>query len=227
VEDRGGSYSSKHTAMSDQKLARREKVELVRERLEGAEVEFAGVLAAAREADEQALTILYKEHQPALRAFLEGMAPGHGDDLASETWISLARTLPSFEGDEHAFKRLLYTIARRRVADHGRASGRRHSLVTRMGSAAPPRARDVAEEAIERDSARQAVLRITSLLPRAQAEVILLRVVAGLTVPEVASVTGNTLGRVSVLQSRGLARLAARIGDRSSWERWKKSARSR
>ena len=57
----------------------------------------------------------------------------------------------------------------------------------------------------------EAVRRIVSLLPRDQAEIVLLRVVAGLPVDEVAAITGRRPGTVRVLQHRALRRLAERL----------------
>lgn len=57
----------------------------------------------------------------------------------------------------------------------------------------------------------EAARRIVALLPPDQAEVILLRVVADLSVEQVAAIIGKRPGTVRVLQSRGLKRLAERI----------------
>ncbi len=53
-----------------------------------------------------------------------------------------------------------------------------------------------------------AARRIVALLPADQAEVILLRVVADLSVDQVAKIVGKRPGNVRVLQSRGLKRLS-------------------
>lgn len=54
----------------------------------------------------------------------------------------------------------------------------------------------------------EAAQRIVSLLSADQAEVILLRVVADLSVDQVAKIIGKRPGTVRVLQSRGLKRLS-------------------
>ena len=48
-----------------------------------------------------------------------------------------------------------------------------------------------------------------------QREVLLLRMAAGLTAPEVAAIVGKTTGAVKALQHRGLASLARVLGLRS------------
>ena len=57
----------------------------------------------------------------------------------------------------------------------------------------------------------EAVRRIVALLPPDQADIVLLRVVAGLPVEEVAAITGRQPGTVRVLQHRALRRLADRL----------------
>jgi RNA polymerase sigma-70 factor (ECF subfamily) len=54
---------------------------------------------------------------------------------------------------------------------------------------------------------------LTSVLPAEQAEVLMLRVVGGLPVEEVARVVGKRPGTVRVLQHRALRRLASQLRD--------------
>jgi RNA polymerase sigma-70 factor (ECF subfamily) len=181
---------------------------------------FDPLLAAAASGDQGALVALYRAHHPALVRFLAGLAPGEAEDLASETWIDMCRGLSRFEGNELDFRRLLFTIARRRAIDYGRGRRRRRTDLGDLGEhAGPARGEDPAEIAANRDASRRAVRRITALLPRSQAEVILLRVVAGLSVADVARIVGKTPGAVSVLQTRGLQRLASRIESPARWDR--------
>ena len=182
--------------------------------------ELDPLLAAAASGDQGALVALYRAHHPSLVRFLTGLAPGEAEDLASETWIDICRGLSRFEGNELDFRRLLFTIARRRAIDYGRGRRRRRTDLVDLGEhAGPAHGGDPAEIAANLDASRRAVRRITALLPRSQAEVILLRVVAGLSVADVARIVGKTPGAVSVLQTRGLQRLASRIESPARWDR--------
>jgi RNA polymerase sigma-70 factor (ECF subfamily) len=60
-------------------------------------------------------------------------------------------------------------------------------------------------------SRAEAALAFIAGLPRAQAEVVLLRVVGGLDAAEVGAIVGKTPGAVRVLQHRGLSRLAEQL----------------
>ena len=67
-------------------------------------------------------------------------------------------------------------------------------------------------EAIDRMSAQEAIALVTSVLSEEQAEVVLLRVVAGLDTALVSEMLGRPENWVRVTQHRGLRRLADRLG---------------
>jgi RNA polymerase sigma-70 factor (ECF subfamily) len=71
-------------------------------------------------------------------------------------------------------------------------------------------AADAADVALERISTHS-VVALLSALPADQAEIILLRVVAGLSARDVARIVGKTPGAVRVAAHRGLRRLAAMV----------------
>jgi RNA polymerase sigma factor (sigma-70 family) len=181
--------------------------------------QFEGILTAAQDGGEWAVAILYRSLHPALIRFLRARAGEDADDVASETWLAVARALHSFTGDETAFRSWVFTIAHRRLIDHHRSAARRPS--TRSLSPAEGDGEDITLElpggddtadAVEAALAgNEAVRRIVALLPPLQAEIVLLRVVAGLSVEEVAGITRRRPGTVRVLQHRALRRLADRL----------------
>jgi RNA polymerase sigma-70 factor (ECF subfamily) len=167
------------------------------------------LVAEASRGDADALTVLYRRFHGSLVGFLWGLASNEAEDLAAETWIDVAGALRDFRGDGAAFRGLLFTIARRRAIDHGRKRLRRRTEPMDVHSLQlVDRTADPADVIADLDGSREAISRITELLDRAQAEVVLLRVVAGMSVPEVARVIGRSPNAVSVLQRRALHRLA-------------------
>ena len=130
------------------------------------------------------------------------------EDVASQVWVEVVAGAETFRGDESAFRRWVFTTARRRGLDHRRRWWQR-SVVLR-----PPGAyeleRSVVDEPAGNDEAA-AVARIRRL-PAAQAEVVLLRVLVGFSTEEVAAITGRTTGSVRVIQHRALRRLALELG---------------
>jgi RNA polymerase sigma-70 factor (ECF subfamily) len=173
--------------------------------------DFDAVLAAAVGGDESAVVRLYRDVNPSLVRFLAAQAPGFGDDLAQEVWIAAARQLASFAGDERGFRAWIFTIARRRLIEHWRRSRRRpehlvdpSTMETVAGSV------HAADSAVVGDDA---VRSIVAGLSRAQAEIVLLRVVAGFDADEVAQITGKRPGAVRVIQHRALRKLAAQFSE--------------
>ena len=175
--------------------------------------DFAEVLAAAQEGNEQAFSRLWRDCNPALLRYLRVIAPDSAEDVAAETWLHVVRKLTSFRGDEQAWRAWLFTTARRRMIDQARHRSRRpeRALEEALPSQLPVSV-DTADLAIEHIDTRSAMA-LVSQLPPHQAEVILLRVVAGLDTETVACLVARTPGAVRVAAHRGLRRLAAILAE--------------
>lgn len=170
--------------------------------------EFGAVLEAAQNGSEKAFSALWHDANPALLRYLRVIAPQVADDVAAETWVHVIRGLTAFRGDEAAWRAWLFTTARRRVIDEARRSARRPAApLEEMTQAHAPAAPDAAEVALENLDTRAAIA-LVSKLPPLQAEVILLRVVAGLDTEAVAKLVDRSPGAVRVAAHRGLRRLA-------------------
>ena len=122
-------------------------------------------------------------------------------------------------GDDAQFHTWMFTIARNRLIDWQRREGRRRSVaVAPEDLVERPADDDPAITAVDALRADAAVSLVRACLPRDQAEVILLRVVGGLDVGEVAAIVGKQPGNVRVLQHRGLRQSGRearrRVGER-------------
>jgi RNA polymerase sigma-70 factor (ECF subfamily) len=169
--------------------------------------DFPAVLAAAQHGDEAAFAVLWRDGNPALLRYLKVMAPDSAEDVTAETWVTVVRGLDRFRGGEDAWRAWLFTTARRRAADEGRRRSRRpESPAAEVGEGHWPAA-DTADQVLENLATRAAVTAVASL-PPLQAEVIMLRVVAGLDTDAVARLVGRSPGAVRVAVHRGLRRLA-------------------
>ncbi|MCP3912083.1 MAG: RNA polymerase sigma factor [Actinomycetia bacterium] len=163
----------------------------------------ATVIDRAKDGDEQAFGLLFRENHAILVRYAGGLGTRNPEDVVSQVWFEVARSIGSFEGDESNFRGWIFTICRRRVIDAHRTRSRRPE--TPVAEPAAPHPSPPADE--ELDAADRAVELMASL-PRAQAEVIMLRVIAGLSVEEVAELTDRRPGTVRVLAHRGLRQLA-------------------
>jgi RNA polymerase sigma-70 factor (ECF subfamily) len=172
---------------------------------------FEDVLVAAQGGDELAFAHLWRSINPRLVRYLRTLTPATAGDVASETWIQVIRNLSKFAGDELAFRGWIFTIARNKVTDAQRRDRRRPRTTSADALdtfAAPDDTALWAMDNLSTDSA----LALIAVLPRDQAEVILLRVVAGLDVASVARILGKTPGAVRVNGHRGLRRLQQLVG---------------
>jgi RNA polymerase sigma-70 factor (ECF subfamily) len=171
--------------------------------------EFDDVLAAAQAGSDWAFATLYRDLNPRLLRYFSAKTPAQAEDLAAETWLGAARQLPSFRGGETAFRTWMFSIGRRRLVQHWRDVGRRPSRPmapeTLPGKAGVD---DTEVAAVNAITAQAAARAIAQVLSPDQADVVLLRVLAGLDVEQVAEILGKRPGTVRVLQHKALRRLA-------------------
>lgn len=153
----------------------------------------------------------YRRLQPALLRRLRLSHAWQAEDIAAEVWAEVARLLPRFEGDDEAFRAWVFTLARRRLIDSYRRARRRRTEPL-AGDGYEAKGNRPEEDAVARMSAEAMIVRLQQVLPPDQAEVVLLRVIAGLPVEQVAVLTGKQAVNVRVLQHRALRRLASRLG---------------
>jgi RNA polymerase sigma-70 factor, ECF subfamily len=174
--------------------------------------DFAQVLVGAQSGCEDQFAVLWRDANPALLRYLRVIAPENAEDIAAETWVQVVRGLRRFTGDEGAWRAWLFTTARRRLLDQARLR-RRHPAepLDEISAAQVPRTADTAQIALDNIATESAVA-LLSRLPPQQAEVIMLRVVAGLDTDAVAEMLGKTPGSVRVTAHRGLKRLEALLG---------------
>jgi RNA polymerase sigma-70 factor (ECF subfamily) len=174
---------------------------------------FANALDEARRGDEYAFALIYRDVQPALLRYLTVHSSSAAEDTAADTWLEVARGLGRFDGDERGFRAWVFTIARHKVIDRVRYEARRPSApLIEATEGDLPRVRDASEE-LEEAEATRAALALVRTLPPDQAEVILLRVLAGMDNATIAVMLGKSPGAVRVLAHRGLRRLAATLSE--------------
>ncbi|HEV3356970.1 MAG TPA: sigma-70 family RNA polymerase sigma factor [Pseudonocardiaceae bacterium] len=132
------------------------------------------------------------------------------DDVAQDVCLAVLTALPGFRDQGRPFLAFVYGIAAHKVADAHRAAARNRS---------EPVA-NVPEEADHHAGPEQWALRaeltgemaeLLKDLPPKQREILVLRVVVGLTAEETAAAVGSTPGAVRVAQHRALNKLRERI----------------
>jgi RNA polymerase sigma-70 factor (ECF subfamily) len=171
------------------------------------------VLAAAQQGDERAVTTLYRALRPRLAGYLRAREPKAADDIEGEVWLAVAQGLTRFRGDEDAFRAWVFAIAHRRVADFRRTAARRATVPVPTEELERAAGHDPADAVVERLSAAATTAFVTATLTAEQAEVVLLRVIGGLDVQQVAELLGKRPGTIRVIQHRALRRLQAALDE--------------
>lgn len=175
----------------------------------GDDTALSAAVSAAQGGDEDAFRVLYRTIQPGLIRYLWVQVGGAAEDVASETWLQVARDLRKFRGDAAGFRGWVATVARHRAVDHMRHQRRLPPADGMLEEVAElPAADDTAGSALDAMSTRDA-LALIARLPRDQAEAVLLRAVMGLDAKTAAKVVGKRAGAVRTAAYRGLRGLAA------------------
>lgn len=168
---------------------------------------FQEVLQAAKRAEEWAWAHLFRQFSAALAGYLASRGAADPDDIANEVLMQVVGNIGAFEGDESSFRSWVFVIAHNRLIDERRYRSRRpglsHAVALERDSLVGG---NVEAEAIE--SIRTAEIQAAfDVLTDNQRGVLKLRVIAGLSLAETASVLSLSVGAVKQAQRRGLANL--------------------
>jgi RNA polymerase sigma-70 factor, ECF subfamily len=176
----------------------------------------AADLDGARRREPDAVTRVYRAFAPTLLRFFVGAVRDRhtAEDLTGSVFAAAIEALPGFRGPVEALGGWLFRIARHDLADYRRRQARTRTDrlddvidEAAMAVGAP----DPQELAVERLEGSRVMRALTQLSPD-QREVLLLRLAAGLTAPEVAKALDKTTGAVKSLQHRGVSSLARVLG---------------
>jgi RNA polymerase sigma-70 factor, ECF subfamily len=132
------------------------------------------------------------------------------DDVAQEVCLAAIQALPRYQDQGRPFLAFVYGIAAHKVADAHRAAARNKS---EPSDVVPERySPDVGPEqmALQADTSAR-MNKLLQVLPEKQREILILRIVVGLSAEETADAVGSTAGAVRVAQHRALAKLKSEI----------------
>lgn len=158
---------------------------------------------AACGGDAAALREIYEALAGQVCGYLRVRGVADPEDVTSEVFLDLLPRLPRLRGGEAGLRKLLFSIAHARLVDDHRARRRRPTLVT-YDARSDARVVASAETTAEISLGTDRVENVLAVLPQDQREVLLLRVVADLSLEQVAEIMGRSVGAVKQLQRRGL-----------------------
>jgi RNA polymerase sigma-70 factor (ECF subfamily) len=171
---------------------------------------FETLLAAAQAGAPWACTSIWVEFAPAVSAFLRARGSREPDDVTSEVFIAVFDRLSTFEGGPTELRSFIFSVAYRRLVDELRMRSRRGEAAEFTVEIDPRQVPSAEQEAISRIGDASA-LRLLDQLPPDQRDVMILRIVADLTIEQIAEVVGKREGAVKALQRRALESLRKKL----------------
>jgi RNA polymerase sigma-70 factor (ECF subfamily) len=165
--------------------------------------DFVPAIEAARDGVDWGWSRIYRDLAPSVLGHLGSRGAAEPAELCGEVFLQVVRDLGRFSGDERDFRAWVFVIAHHRFIDDQRRRSRRP---VELRAEVEPRGPDEGVEAeVLRSIAAERIERMIRRLSPDQRDVLLLRVLGGLTVTEVAAAVGKRPGAIKALQRRGIA----------------------
>ena len=171
------------------------------------------VLAAAQIGDATAFRTIYDELAPVVMGYLIAKGVADPEAVASDVFLAVLPRLHDLTGGVPGLRTFVMSVAHARMVDETRRR-RRQPPSYEYDPAGDPRVTVSAEhEAIE-SIATAGIVELLRELPADQREVLALRVIADLSIDDVADIIRRSPGAVKQLQRRGLIGLRRVVAER-------------
>lgn len=162
---------------------------------------------AARNGDRAAFAALHDRYAPMVHGMLLARVPvNDAEDLVQDVFLHAMKKLTTLN-DNHSFGPWLATITRNFALQFYRDRSRRDNLKVKTIAKSTSKG----EKAAVRDDALR-ILKVLRELPDAYQETLILRLVEGLTGPQIATCTGLSPGSVRINLHRGMKMLREKLG---------------
>ncbi|RVW11516.1 sigma-70 family RNA polymerase sigma factor [Prescottella agglutinans] len=184
--------------------------------------ELNSAVAAAAQGDRSALSQVLQTIRPLVvrycRARVGAAERGNlsPDDVAQEVCLAVMTALPRYQDQGRPFMAFVYGIAAHKVADAHRNAARNKSDPVAEVPDVVSSEDGPEDRALSSETSRQ-VNALLETLPEKHREILVLRLVVGLSAEETAAAVGSTAGAVRVAQHRAIAKLkkeVTRAGER-------------
>jgi RNA polymerase sigma-70 factor, ECF subfamily len=175
----------------------------------GEDASLAVLVEQAQSGDGTAVEALVRELRPRVFRYVLArvLDPHTADDVTQEVAMTVMSALPRYVDQGRPITAWVFGIAANKLREQRRSASRRpETSVEDAGERLPDDTFEPERAAVRLDTARQ-VAALLATLPEPQAEILRLRVAAGLSAEETAAVLGMTAGAVRVAQHRALVRL--------------------
>lgn len=173
--------------------------------------EIESLLERARLGDSQAFTGLFRLLAKRVAGYVRSQGVSDVDDVVNEVFLGAFRNLESFSGGGAGFRSWLFTIAHHKSMDWLRSKSRSPQLIEAPVMAASDHCGGDAEHDALVALSQENVERLLSMLTDDQRRVVTLRVIADMSLEQVAEVLGKSVGAVKSTLHRAILTLQRRI----------------
>ncbi len=176
--------------------------------------EIGSLVRVAMAGDGTGFTGLYRLLAGPVASYVRGLGVDEIDEVVNDVFLGAFRNLNGFVGDGGAFRTWLFTIAHHKAVDSRRAGFRRSPPAEESSSLRFQSLGDVEGEALTALASAD-IDQMLSVLTPDQRDVLMLRVIADLSLEQVASALGKPVGAIKSIQHRAIATLQRAISQRA------------
>ena len=176
--------------------------------------DLGALVEAAQGGSVSAFERLYRAMAAQVVSYLRWHRVSDPDGLTNDVFAQVHRKLCSFRGDEQGFRSWVFTIAHHRMIDDRRRS-QRQPFVAGDVEVEDHRAMGDVEDDAFAVLGTERVRELLNVLSPDQRAVVLLRVVADLSVEDVARILGKREGAIKALQHRAMGALRRHLSRHS------------
>ncbi|MCE5290165.1 MAG: sigma-70 family RNA polymerase sigma factor [Nocardiaceae bacterium] len=178
--------------------------------------ELDSAVSAAAQGDRTALSQVLQTIRPLVVRYVRARVGAaergslSADDVAQEVCMAVMTALPRFQDQGRPFMAFVYGIAAHKVADAHRSSARNKSEPVSEVPDVISNDDGPEQRAIDAEASR-AMEALLASLPEKHREILILRLVVGLSAEETAAAVGSTAGAIRVAQHRAISKLKTQI----------------
>lgn len=175
---------------------------------------FHDLVSGSLAGDQESIGTLFAWINPAIVRYCRarigrtGSAFSSADDVTQEIMLAVLGALPRYTDARESFLPFVYGIASHKVADYYRRSGRDRSEPVADVPDTVDAELDPEQQTLRGETRARLEKLLGTLAPR-QREILVLRLIVGLSAQETATAIGLTATAVRVAQHRALTRLRA------------------
>ena len=155
-----------------------------------------GLVVRLQRADASAITLVYRQHHVAVRAFAQRLVGDieAAEDLVQDVFVALPTAIARFRGD-CALRTFLVSIAVNHAKNHVRAAARRRAALARLGREPEAASPDPQRDLERRELADRLMLALDEL-PLEQRVAVVLSEIEERTSGEISAIVGAPEGTV-------------------------------